>query len=394
MPIRVTTAFTSEPYDEATVQSIARRLREEIGSPITLALAFCGQSYISAADEFLETLRIEGHILTLGGCSAQGVIHSNREYQNQDGLSVIALNLPEVEIVPQKITSVTDGSFSVGSIDDRAIRFAIALLNPFAMDIEGWFQEWNRAHPSLPLIGGLASSLLPPPHAAVFLNEEIIEGGLLLHFRGPICLESLVSQACRPIGEPMTITQANENILFSLGTVSAYEVLNKAFENLPDALKAYARGNLFVGLAINEYQEEFKQGDFLIRNILGADPNSGAVAVGARVRVGQTLQFQLRDPILAREELNRLLELKANSLKATPVAALLFACNGRGKHLFQLPHHDAALIHQFFPDTPLAGFFCNGEIAPVHGRNYLHGYTASLALLVDETKAKKSREST
>jgi small ligand-binding sensory domain FIST len=392
MPIRSATRFTKEPYNENRVQEIARDLRQQLGDSITLALAFCGSSYIQAGEDFFETLRIEGHIITLAGCSAQGLVHEEDEYQNKDGLCLIAFSMPEVQVhaitytqekIESSFTPLTWNEIIPQSC--KAPRFALSLINPFAMDVERWFQQWSESHPTLPMTGGLASSNTKNSEATVFLNQEIIDGGLTLLFEGPIRLETIVSQGCRPIGEPMTITQANENILYSLGTSSAYEILNHAFEALPDKIKKHARNNLFVGLAMDEYREEFRQGDFLIRNILAADPQSGAVAVGARLRIGQTLQYQIRDATAASEELARLLLQKSQALKKTPPAAmLLFTCNGRGIHLFGTPGHDSLLTKEFFQDIPLAGFFCNGEIGPVHGRNYLHGYTASLALILDD----------
>ncbi len=396
MPIRSATRFTKEPYNENRVQEIARDLRQQLGGTITLALAFCGSSYIRAGEDFFETLRIEGHIVTLAGCSAQGLVHEEDEYQNKDGLCLIGFSMPEVRVHAITYTQKKiESSFTpltwneIIPKDCKAPRFALSLINPFAIDVERWFQQWNESHPTLPMTGGLASSNTGGPEAAVFLNQELIEGGLTLLFEGPIRLETVVSQGCRPIGEPMTITHANENILYSLGTSSAYEILNHAFETLPDKMKIHARGNLFVGLAMDEYREEFAQGDFLIRNILAADPQTGAVAVGARLRIGQTLQYQIRDAAAASEELSRLLLNKSKALKNTPpVAALLFTCNGRGIYLFGTPGHDTLLTKEFFQDTPLAGFFCNGEIGPVHGHNYLHGYTASLALILDDPPCK------
>jgi small ligand-binding sensory domain FIST len=395
MPIRTATHFTKELYREDLVRDIARELREKIGGTITLALAFCGSSYIKAGEDFFETLRIEGHIITLAGCSAQGLIHEEEEHQNKDGLCIIAFSMPDVQVYPITFTQATvENSFTSMTWSEiipkacKSPRFALSLIDPFSIDVERWFQQWNESHPTLPMSGGLASSNARTPEAIVFLNQEIIEGGLVLLFEGPVRLETVVSQGCKPIGEPMTITQANENIVYSLGTASAYEILNNAFENLPEHIKSHARGNLFVGIAMNEYRDDFAQGDFLIRNILAADPQSGAVAVGARLRVGQTLQYQIRDAAAAKEELTRLLLSKSQTLKKTPpAAAILFTCNGRGIHLFGNSGHDAILTKEFFQDTPLAGFFCNGEIGPVLGHNYLHGYTASLAFILDDASS-------
>ena len=155
-------------------------------------------------------------------------------------------------------------------------------------------------------------------------------------------------------------------------------MLTEIVEAMLQPLRDRAAGNLFAGLAMSEYIDEFKTGDFLVRNLIGADPEHGVVAIGAFPRVGQTLQFQLRDRASADEELRQLTAQAAARVR--PFASLVFACNGRGRHLFGEPSHDARLLAERFGAQPSAGFFCNGEIGPVGGKNFVHGYTASIAL--------------
>jgi len=190
---------------------------------------------------------------------------------------------------------------------------------------------------------------------------------------------ALVSQGCRPVGEPLTITGAEGHLVTSLGSKPAFEVLDATFGSLPPGDKAVAKDNLFVGLAMSEYLEEFKTGDFLVRNLIGGDPQTGVLAVGTSPRVGQTLQFQLRDRDSADAELRHLLE-EVRKDGVEPFASLLFCCNGRGRHLFGTANHDAGVVEELLGTKPSAGFFCNGEIGPVGGRNFVHGYTASIAL--------------
>ena len=132
---------------------------------------------------------------------------------------------------------------------------------------------------------------------------------------------------------------------------------------------------------MDEYRDDFGRGDFLIRNLLGGDRESGAIAVSALPREGQTIQFQLRDAAAADEDLRLLLEEERAAMPAEgSIAALLWSCNGRGQGLFGSPDHDAKAIADILGPIPLAGFFCNGEIGPVGSMNYLHGFTASIAL--------------
>jgi len=203
-------------------------------------------------------------------------------------------------------------------------------------------------------------------------------------------LLGMISQGCTPIGDTWTLTKVERNIIHEIGNRPAYEVLAETFEKLAPEEQRKARGNLFIGLVMNEYLDEFHRGDFLIRNLLGADPNSGSIAVGALPRQGQTVQFQRRSAAAAAEDLEALLQRTRESLQQAPLyGGCLCCCNGRGQGLFGKPNHDAQLVQQRLGPMGLAGFFCNGELGPVGERNFLHGYTASLALFVKKTPDAK-----
>ena len=217
----------------------------------------------------------------------------------------------------------------------------------------------------------------------VFHDHTVLAPGsaTLVGFEGGVTLRPLLSQGCRPIGEPLTVTGTNGNLVLALGGKPAYAALTEAFESLGDREKARAQGTLFAGLASSEYIADFKQGDFLIRAILGADARSGAVALGAYPRVGQTLQWQLRDRVTADVDLRESL-LQERTRKPAPFASLVFACNGRGRDLFGAPNHDAHALSQIIGSHPSAGCFCNGEIAPIGSTNFVHGYSVSMGLFV------------
>jgi small ligand-binding sensory domain FIST len=204
--------------------------------------------------------------------------------------------------------------------------------------------------------------------------------------QGGVRLGGLVSQGCRPVGEAYTVTKADSNLLYGIGSRDAYEMLEETFEKLSSDDQEIARHNMLVGLAIDEYGEEHGTGDFLVRSILGGDPDAGALAVGAFPRTGQTMQFQVRDRDAADAELRRLcleaLEPKGERA-GEPFGGLCFTCAGRGSQMFGVPNHDAGIIEEVFGKVPLGGILCNGEIGPVGGTNFVHGYTASVALLYD-----------
>ena len=212
----------------------------------------------------------------------------------------------------------------------------------------------------------------------------------MLAIGGAYTLLSVVAQGAAPIGEPWTITEAEGNVLRTIGNRPPLDVLRDTLNALSDPMRSRAARNLLVGLAMDEYREQFNQGDFLIRNLVGVDPDSGAMAIGAEPELGQTIQFQVRDATAADEDLRRQLQLAQERVADVEVAgALLCTCNGRGQGLFGLPDHDARAISEALGPLPLAGFFCNGEIGPVGTRTYVHGFTASLALFVPADQVKR-----
>lgn len=371
-------------FNEARVRSAAEEMRTELGGAPTLALAFLSAGYTPHLAEFQEIVAVHGHAAVLCGCTGSGLIGTGREAEMTEGFSLLFLRLPQAQVRAIPL-SQADVETSTGDTfwRDKAGASAtawLALANPFRFDADTWLQEWNNAYPDAPVLGGLAGGPRGDEDVAVFgpgIGET--SDALVIALEG-VRLETVVSQGCRPIGEPLPVTRADEHVLIELGSRPAYQVLEQAFNTLADADKQRARGNIFAGLAVDEYKEQFGRGDFLIRNILGADPATGAVVVGAHPRSGQTMQYQLRDAASSDEELKSLLApLAARDEK--PIASLLFCCNGRGKNLFGSANHDAKAVADQFGSLSSAGFFCNGEIGPVGGSNFLHGYTASIGLI-------------
>jgi small ligand-binding sensory domain FIST len=260
----------------------------------------------------------------------------------------------------------------------------LAFIDSFHFDSERWLRSWNENYSSQPVFGGLASGAFPEPVAQLYLDGEVFEdGGVAIAVGGDVTVDGVISQGCTPIGEPWTLTRVEQNLIRNIANRPAYTVLAETVQNLSPDDQRKAQGNLHIGLAVNEYLEEFHRGDFLVRNLLGGDPNSGILAVGALPRMGQTIQFQRRDAAAASEDLNELLARKKSLLADREIlGGALFCCNGRGKNLFGRPSHDSQLVQAHFGPTGVAGFFCNGEIGPIGDKNFLHGFTASLALFV------------
>jgi len=377
------------PYSEQAVREMAHAALEEIGGQVSCGFVFVSADYAPDLADFLELLKLHAHVPVLAGCSGAGFLGTSREEEQAVGFSLLLLHLPDTQIHPVRLPAVGENDELTaaamrqlaGPGSERCEAW-ITVANPFTLAVEPWLDAWDAAFPGVPAVGGLASGGRRGDTAFVFHERELVEGGVAIGFSGGVKLRTLVSQGCRPVGEPFTITGAEGHLVTSLGSRPAFEALDSTFGSLPARDQALAQGNLFVGLAMSEYLEEFKTGDFLIRNLIGGDPQAGVLAVGALPRVGQTLQFQLRDRTSADAEMRHLLG-EVNAGGARPFASLAFTCTGRGRHLFGERHHDARLLAEVVGEHASAGFFCNGEIGPVGGHNFIHGYSAALALFCD-----------
>jgi small ligand-binding sensory domain FIST len=388
MPNSAASRLVLAPYAEELVKACAQELLREVGGTVSCALVFVSSDYQPFLEDFLELVQVHGHVPVIAGCSGAGLIGTAQEAEDTTGFSVLFLHLPETKLHSFALSSEELADLAGPDAWHRAtgakpadVSAWVVLGNPAVLPVEDWLEEWNAAYPGVPCLGGL-SSAAPDQEFFLYQDHHLVESAVALGFRGGCHLETIVSQGCRPVGEPFTITAADENIVVSLASRPAYERLSETFEALPASDKAQAVGNLFAGLAMTEYVDEFRTGDFLIRNLIGADPNSGALAIGAQPRVGQTLQFQLRDRRSANDDLQRMLLEKARA-GVKPFASLVFSCNGRGQQLFGVADHDARAVAEHLGTVPSAGFFCNGEIGPVGGHNHIHGYTASIALFTD-----------
>jgi len=399
---RAVSRLVRTTYDEGQVCKTVTACRNELGddSPPTVAFVFCSPDWRPHVAALAESVQVDGRVPLVIGCSGAGLVGVGEEDENVSGFSLLLLALPNTEVQVADI-SVEDLARAEAGEDWRAITGIgddhdlkgndptppsgawITLCNPLHMHSETWLRHWNTAYDGVPTFGGLASGPAEPEGMFLFRENGISDAAMTaVHFSGGVRVGGVVSQGCRPIGEPYTVTEADDNVLITIGSKPAFEKLEEAFESLDKELRDQAQGNIFAGLAMTEYVDEYQRGDFLVRNILGGDPNAGVLALGAEPRVGQTMQFQLRDSDSADEDL-RLRCAAARKKYGEPFAGLMFTCAGRGSHMFGIPNHDAGIVEDVFGRVPLSGFFCNGEIGPVGGRNYIHGYTASAAFFLN-----------
>ena len=252
----------------------------------------------------------------------------------------------------------------------------MTVADPFSFPGDAFLSRLDEDRPGLTAIGGMASAARGPGGNRLVLDDQVLsEGAVGVLLDQAVGVTTIVSQGCRPIGAPYVVTRAEQNVIFELAGRPAVERLRETAAGLDEGARQLLAHGLHIGRVVDEHRSEFRRGDFLVRNVMGIDESSGALAVGDLVEVGQTVQFHLRDAASADDDLRALLT------GASADAALLFTCNGRGRHLFGTPDHDAELVDQLLGPLPVTGMFCAGELGPVGGRNFLHGFTASLALL-------------
>ena len=376
-------------YSEQEIIAIAEKLRTELGGNAALGFVFATPEWRGQLEDTLELIRLHARVPRLVGCSGSGIIGKKTELERRPGLSVLLLSIPENSF---QIFTISESELEGGSdpgfwqeftgLQPNDVNGWIVLANPAFREIEKWLESWNSAFPGKPIVGGLASAR--ESEDFLFRDSDVISAPIIaVSLSSPIAIQVLMSQGCRPIGDPSPITKAEDNFILEIGNVPAYQTLEAAFLTVPAEERNAVRNNLFLGLAASEYVDEFKRGDFLIRNILGADPQIGALAVGAYPRIGQTVQFQIRDSKSAHQDMVEGAKNIANR-GTRPWANLLFSCAGRGQGLFGISSHDAVTLAESLGASPLAGFFCNGEIGPIGTRSFLHGYSAAAAVLTTE----------
>jgi small ligand-binding sensory domain FIST len=389
-----TAAYWQGDFDENSLRAWAEKLHAKLGAqPVSLGLVFMSPKFFPHAQATLEILRVHARIPLLAGCSSTSLVAGSREIENATGIVLALYSLPGAELKGFRFTQtqVEEADSAAywpleSGVESKHTNGWLAFIDPFHLDAETWIRSWNAAYAPLPVFGGLASGIFSDQTTQIYLNGEVFEdGGVAISVGGDVKLSGVISQGCTPIGETWTLTRVEQNLIHQIANRPAYAVLTETVQQLSPADQQKARGNLFIGLVVNEYLEDFHRGDFLVRNLIGGDPSSGVLAVGALPRAGQTMQFHRRDAAAATEDMDELLERAKEKLGgATIYGGCLCCCNGRGKNLFGTANHDAELVQNGLGPIGLAGFYGNGEIGPVGEKNYLHGFTASLALFVEK----------
>ncbi len=351
-----------------------------------LAVVFVSAAHAAAIRPAFETLADLVPATTVIGATAEGVLAGHEEFEGGPAVTVWMARLPGAWIRPLSLDYVQtpDGGLFAGwpeELDGEWPSNAAVLLlaDPFSFPVDAFIARMETEHPGVPIIGGMASGGSEPGSNTLVVGPRTYESGAVgLVLGGTYRIRPVVSQGCRPIGKPLVVTRAEDNMILELGGRPALERLREVYGTLDAVDRNLVKSSLHLGRAASEYRDSFHPGDFLVRNVMGADPESGVIAVGDTVRIGQTVQFHVRDAASADDDLRCLL---ASLAAPRPLGALVFTCNGRGTRLFDEPGHDARCVQDLIGPLPTAGFFAQGEIGPIGDRTFLHGFTASIAVL-------------
>lgn len=399
-------SLSTRPSLEAAIADVVDRALAGLAQPPDVGLVFISSAFASDYPRVLPLLRERLPDIPLIGCGGGGVLGNRQtgresietvEIEGDIGLSLTLAHLPGVTI--QEFYLSLEDLPDLDSPPDRWVEKLgvnpeddpqfIILADPLMTGITDCLQGLDYAYPSAPKVGGLSSGTVLNGSSLFGGDRTVSEGVVGLALSGNIQLDAIVAQGCRPIGKPYRVASGERNIILALDDLGQTETARPPLELLRELITELSQGDrqlaqqsLFIGVVRDEFTQQLQAGDFLIRNLVGVDPDAGAIAIGDRVRPGQRVQFHLRDAQTSADDLETLLQRYSQSASGSsqPFGALMFACLGRGRGLYGQPNFDSQLFHRYLPHLPLSGFFCNGEIGPVGGSTFLHGYTSVLGI--------------
>ncbi len=382
------------PETATAIKDACGQAAASVRRPVDLAFVFVSPHHADGLDDAAAIIAEHLAPRVVLGCTGEGIIGLDQEIEGQPAVSVWAANLPGVTLSPFHATFEhgDDGIRVEGLPADETATgpsLVVVLAEPFSTPGTEFLSLLDHHYPGAKAVGGMSSGGRAPGENRLLIGDTVVAEGVVgVTMSGNLPIATVVSQGCRPVGGRFLITRAEGNVIFELGGRPAFACLQEMYAALSTSEQELARRGLHLGLTINEAQSQFERGDFLVRGLVGADQQEGSVVVGDLVREGQTVQFHIRDRESASEDFNTLLTAHAQAGRtATPGAALLFSCNGRGRRLFGRPHHDVTMVRSRLGKIPVAGFFAQGEIGPVGGTNFLHGFTASVAIFGGDSDA-------
>jgi small ligand-binding sensory domain FIST len=353
------------------------------GNKADLVFLFLSAPHAGYATEAAVALREELAPRHLVGCVAEGVLAGTREVEEGPAAAVWAGSLPggRVDLFHAFAVQEDDGIAVEGLPELEEPALVALLADPFTFPVMPVLSRLNDRYPGLPLVGGIAAGAGRPGTQALIVDDDVHEEGAVGAVLSGVRVGVAVSQGCAPFGHDAVITRADGNVVYELAGRPALERLRAEVAGLPPEQRELAARGILAGLVIDENKADYGRGDFLMRGLVGVDEAIGAIAIGEQVRVGQTLRFHFRDADSADADLREALGAQLESERAA--GALVFTCNGRGTNMFAEPDHDARVVSGLLGAPTAAGFFCGGEIGPVGGRAFLHGFTATVAIFLE-----------
>jgi small ligand-binding sensory domain FIST len=384
MTVRIACGLSTAPDPHAGAVEAAATVAAELhGAHIDLAVVFASGAHLATPAATLEGVHDVLAPDVLIGCGAGGIVGGGREIEGGTAVTVWGASFEDgaVSTFHAEVQEVRDGVAITGMPDLAGAGGALLLPDPYSFPTDAVLSELHERSPGVPVLGGISSARTLRGEAALFLGEDVVTNGAVgVRFDG-VELLPCVSQGATPIGPELTITAGEGRIIHELAGRPALLALRSVIEGLGEDERRILAEGMLLGIVVERGRPDYEHGDFLVRSVLGGDPETGTVAVGAPITAGQVVRVHARDAASADRDLHDALGLRRQALGTDlPAGALMFTCNGRGRGMFGVRDHDASALTAELGAIPTAGFFAAGEIGPVGGESFLHGFTATVAV--------------
>ncbi|MGI8731212.1 MAG: FIST signal transduction protein [Solirubrobacteraceae bacterium] len=384
MTVRIASGLSTASDPPAGALEAAGSVASALGgSNADLAVVFASGAHLAAPETTLEAIHSALEPDVLIGCGAAGIVGDGREIEGGTAITVWAASFDggAASAFHAEVQQLEDGVAISGLADLSGATGAILLVDPYSFPTDAVLAELHAHSPGVPVLGGVCSARTLRGETALFLGEEVVAGGAVgVRFDG-VELLPCVSQGATPIGPELTITAGEGNVISELAGRPALAALRTVISELDASDRRILSEGMLLGIVVERGRPDYTHGDFLVRTVLGGDPQSGKISVGAPIEAGQVVRVHARDAASAGRDLHDALALRREALGSDAAAgALMFTCNGRGSGMFGVADHDAAALQTELGALPTAGFFAAGEIGPVGGQNFMHGFTATVAV--------------
>ncbi len=386
--IRAGTGIATGSDAVSCAREAARGAMDRLGRAADFVLLFTSGAPPESFEGVLTAVRRACGTDRIAGCTGVGILTETGEREGVSGAAVCAVGSDALEGVPFLLDGLRGRDDAIGRAAGDLVRpgdgdNALLVVFPDTPRCvpDALFAGVLAAAGPIPVVGGGAAGT--GGETWQFSGERAATNAVSgMVIRGDLSVSVGVTHSCLPVGRTWTITEAIGNSVRRLDASPALEALLESLGGFtPGGAGDRHRlaSHLFVAFPDKESGALARDG-YIVRNILGVDPDDGAIFVGHEVAAGDRLCFALRDPDGAREDLKAMLEERA-ALAGRPGFGLYFNCCARGRSLYGHDGIDTAYIANAFETLPLIGFFGLAEIAPAGGRTRLHNYSGVIAHL-------------